>query len=107
MPIIPLKQTVTVYAPGSDDPWNPQPDPEPVTYRCRVEEGFRVVTDNQGREVTSSARILFDKYPPALTPAHRIVYVDEYGNERTYRPLNGGPKRMLSGKPIITVVYVN
>jgi hypothetical protein len=105
MPIIPLKQTVTVYAPGHNDPWNPQPDPEPVTYRCRVEEGFRVVTDDQGREVTSSARILFDKYP-SFPPAARIKYTDEYGITKVYRPINGGPKRMLSGKPVLTVVYV-
>jgi len=105
MPIIPLKQRVTVYAPGHDDPWNPQPDPEPVEYRCRIEEGFQVVTDAHGQEVTASARIYFDKYPN-LSPGARIEYTDEHGNARTYEPINGGPKRMLSSKPILTVVYV-
>lgn len=106
MPIIPLKQTVTVYPPGHDDPWNPEPGGDPVTYKCRIQEGFRVVTDSHGREVVSSAQIYFDKYPP-ISPAHVIEYTDEYGDARQFRPINGGPKRMLSGKPILTVVYVS
>ncbi|QNK54562.1 hypothetical protein [Paenibacillus sp. PAMC21692] len=104
MALIPLKQTITVYPPGNDDPWNPVPT-VPFTLRCRFQEGVEVVTDEHGREVVSSAQIFFDKFPD-ITAAHTFRYTDESEIERSYDVASIGRKRWLNGKAILTVVYV-
>src|SRR6185312_4006684 len=105
MAMIPLKQTVTVYPPGNDDPWNPTPAAEPFELLCRFQEGTEVVTDVHGKDAVSSAQIFLDKYAD-VSVAHTIRYTAEDGVERTYSPINVGRKRWLNGKAILTVVYV-
>lgn len=101
---IPLRQSVTVYPPGSDDPWNPEPA-EPFMLQCRFQENTEVVRNQHGAEVVSSAQIFLDKYAP-VTVNHTFEYVDESGTTTKYTPHNVARKRWLNGKAILTVVYV-
>ena len=101
---VPLRQTVTVYPPGSDDPWNPE-QADPFTLKCRFQEATEIVRNQHGEEVVSSAQIFLDKFA-AVTVNHVFKYTDETGEERTYYPHNVARKRWLSGKAILTVVYV-
>ncbi|MFF2886642.1 hypothetical protein [Paenibacillus sp. NPDC057967] len=105
MALIPLKQTVTVYPPGDNDPWNPLPPANPFTLRCRFQEGTEVVTDQHGRDVVSSAQIYFDRYAPVKSD-YEYEYTDESGETVRYRTVNTGRKRWLNGKAVLTVVYV-
>lgn len=104
MAMIPLKQTITVYPPGNDDPWNPTPT-DPYELRCRFQEGVEVVSDVHGKDAVSSAQIFLDKYAD-VSVAHTVKYTAEDGVERTYNPINVGRKRWLNGKTLLTVVYV-
>ena len=102
---LPLRQQITVYKPGHNDGWNPVPDSDPVTYKCRFQETVKVVKDDTGSEVVSTAQVFFDQYPN-VTAAHVFRYLDEHGSEKEYRPVNVSPKRWLNGKPVLTVVYL-
>jgi hypothetical protein len=104
MALIPLKQTITVTPPGSDDPWDPQPS-VPYTLKCRVQEGTKLVRNSNGQEVISVAQIYLDKLAE-ITLSDRISYTDENGNVREFIPLAIEVKRNLGGKPILTVINV-
>jgi len=104
MAMIPLRQTINVYPPDNDDPWDPTPA-EPFTIKCRFQENIEKVRNQHGAEVVSSAQIFLDKFAP-VTVNHSFEYVDESGTKITYKPHNVARKRWLNGKAILTVVYV-
>jgi len=107
MALIPLKQTIAVYPPGTDssDPWNPAPPPESFTLRCRYQEETQRVRNQHGDEVVSAAQIYLDKFAN-VTVNHEFSYTDESGKTTRYKPHNVARKRWLNGKAILTVVYV-
>jgi len=102
---ISLRQTVTVYPPDSDDPWNPSEGADPFPLKCRFQEGTAVITDQHGREAVSSAQIFLDKFSQ-VSAASEYEYVDETGTARRYTTITTARKRWLNGKTILTVVYV-
>lgn len=104
MAMIPLKQAITIYPPGADDPWNPEPA-IPFTLKCRFQESNEVVRNQHGAEVVASAQIFLDKFAE-VTVNHTFEYEDESGTKTTYTPHNVARKRWLNGKTILTVVYV-
>lgn len=104
MALVPLRQYVTVYPPGNDDPWNPIPT-VPFTLKCRFQESIEVVRNQYGAEVVSSAQIFLAK-DAEVTVNHTFEYEDESGIKTTYTPHNVQPKRWLNGAPILKVVYV-
>lgn len=104
MALIPLRQSITVYPPGNDDPWNPEPS-VPFALKCRFQESIEVVRNQHGAEVVSSAQIFLAK-DAEVTVNHTFVYEDENGTKTTYTPHNVTRKRWLNGKSILTVVFV-
>lgn len=105
MPLIPLKQTVTIHPYIGLNDWGEPQYGTPYTLKCRISEGTKLVRSFAAQEVVSTAQIYFDKLVN-LNPEDLIVYVDENGKERRYKPISVEVKRALNGKPIMTVVNV-
>lgn len=105
MPIIPMKQTVTVTKADATDEWS-RPIPGAVlTYRTRVTEETKVVTNQVGEEAVASLRITFDKLAD-ISYDDAITYTNELGVTVERTPIRIEVKRGLGGKPMLTEVYV-
>lgn len=105
MPIIPMRQEITVIKPGGRDKWNqPMPGVE-YTYRAHVMETVDTVANQYGEEVVTTLRIYIDKLPD-ISYDDAIRYVNELGVTVERKPVRIEPKRMVGGKPLLTVVYV-
>lgn len=115
MPIIPMKQTVTIRRKGESDRWgNETTPPTTFTMKCRIQEGAKLTrrtsqqpgaTQTLSEEVVSSAQILFDKFTD-IRLTDEILYTDESGNERVYLPININRTRGPNGKAWLTEVEV-
>ncbi|QVY62986.1 hypothetical protein [Cytobacillus gottheilii] len=115
MPIMPLKQTVTIRREGEVDRWgNELTPPTEFTIKCRVQEGAKLTrrtsqqsgaTQVLSEEVVSSAQIFFDKFAD-IRLDDEILYTDESGNQRTYVPINIKRTRGMNGKAMLTEVEV-
>jgi hypothetical protein len=115
MPMVPMKQTVTIRRKGELDGWGNEVTPATTfTLKCRIEEGAKLTrrtTQQSGasqtlsEEVVSAAQILFDKFAD-IRLTDEILYTDESGNTGTYLPININRVRGLNGKTIMTEVEV-
>lgn len=105
MPIIPLKQSITVVRYGDIDEWGGGNVKETLIFRARVDEKTQVVQNQFGDELVSSAEIMLDKLAD-IRYDDDIVYEDELGREIKRKPLRIEPLRGINGKAILTVVYV-
>lgn len=100
-----MRQTVTVTKAGASDGWG-QPKPgESVEYKARVTDEVKVVKNNLGKEAVSSMTILIDKLPD-ISYDDTITFVNELGVTIKRKPIAIQPKRMLSGRAVITEVNV-
>lgn len=106
MPIIPLRQDVTV-SPfiGSDPDWNTPVYGEDYEMKCRFSEGVKLVRDRNGAEVASVGTFYFDKIP-RISINDLFTFTNENNDELTYTPIAIAVKRAINGKPILTEVNV-
>ncbi|WP_404351672.1 hypothetical protein LG311_10270 [Sutcliffiella horikoshii] len=117
MPIVPMKQTITVtraltdYVDGSPrlDEWgNPIPD-DIFTLKCRVDEGTRLSEsrssglNRDGETAVSTVRILFDKLAD-IQYTDLLSFENELGEKITGKPKEINVRRNVGGKPILTEV---
>lgn len=103
--MIPLKQTVELTKAGGLDEWG-QPVPgRTQTLKCRIDQASKAVKTQEGREVLSSAEILF-KGLVAVNYGDALEWKDEAGNKHTMSPLTIAVIRDLAGKPVFTKVVV-
>lgn len=121
MPLVPMKQTVTITPAVLEPDGTPQTDDwgrpvygTPYTLKCRVQEGAKLVRSTSGaggvhgvasQEVVSVARIMFDKLVN-ISMSDMITFTDENGIVKTYTPISVEIVRGLNGKAILTVVNV-
>lgn len=106
MAIIPLKQTIKIERPGERDSWGrPIRQPESMTLKCRVDEGSQTVQNSIGEEVVVSLEIKLDKLAD-VRYSDEIEYTNELGNTVKRKPTRIDVIRMISGKPVMTVVFV-
>lgn len=105
MPIVPMKQTITVTKAGASDGWGNVADGEVLTLKARVVEETKVIPAPGGREAVASLRITLDKLAD-ITYDDTITYTNENGVTVERKPLSIDVKRGISGKPILTEVYV-
>ncbi|MGG0757560.1 hypothetical protein [Brevibacillus laterosporus] len=119
MPLVPMRNKITVYPALLDDEGNPKTDEwdrpvygDPFSLRCRIQEKTKLVRaqTNQGgvhgvtsQEVVSSAQVLCDKLAP-ISISDRVEFTDELGRVRQYSPLAIEIRRNISGKPNLTEV---
>lgn len=113
MPMIPMKQTVTIRREVNEDEWGEGVATE-FTLKCRITEGAKLVrrTSSAGgpasissEQVVTAATIAFDKMPD-IRLTDEIYYTDELGNQRFYQPINIETIRGPNGKPWLTEVNV-
>ncbi|KMJ58080.1 hypothetical protein AB685_14835 [Bacillus sp. LL01] len=109
MPIVPMKQTITVQRGGGLDEWgNPIPG-ELITMNCRVDEGTRLSAsrsgglDRNGETAVSFVRILLDKLAD-IRYDDILTFTNELGEEITGKPKEINVRRNVGGKPILTEV---
>lgn len=111
MPLVPLKQEVTVVRPGVTDKWGRTTDPTEFTLKCRFSEETKMTRRTSSTaqvtssEVVSTATILFDKFTD-IQYADVIKYTDESDKTRQYEPINIKRLRDFGGKVLFTVVEV-
>ncbi|MEV5028505.1 hypothetical protein [Paenibacillus sp. LPE1-1-1.1] len=105
MPVIPMKQTVTVTKAGALDGWAEPTPGEEITYKARVTEETKVVTNSIGEEAVTSLRITLDKLAD-ISYDDVITYTNELDVTVARKPLKIEPKRMLNGRAIVTEVFV-
>lgn len=105
MPLIPLKQTVTIYPSGGMNEYGEPVGGTPYTLKCRVQEGVKLVRDKDGREVVSVAQIFFDNLV-SISLNDQIEFTDENNVTHRFSPISIEVKRGLNGKPLLTVVNV-
>lgn len=110
MPIVPMRQTITVKRGGTLDDWgNATPD-QTFTLKCRIDEGSQVRTyrsagTTDSEVVVATARIMLDKLAD-IRETDIIAFTNELGQtfERTPKEIN--VKRGPGGKPMLTEVVV-
>lgn len=105
MAVIPLKQTALVHKPAIVDDWGEVTAQPPFTLKCRADEKTEVVKNPQGSEVVSGVQLMFDKLPN-ITYDDVIEYINELGVAVKRKPVKIEPIRMVSGKPMLTAVYL-
>lgn len=105
MPIIPMKQTVIVTKATELDGWAEPTPGEEITYKARVTEETKIVTNAVGEEAVTSLRILFDRLAD-VSYDDVITYTNELDVTVKRKPLSIAPKRMLNALAIVTEVFV-
>jgi hypothetical protein len=105
MPIVPMKQEITVTKSAGIDGWGNAIAGDILTLKARVVEETKVVTAPSGREAATSLRITLDKLAD-ITYDDTITFTNENGVTVERKPLNITVKRGISGKPMLTEVYV-
>lgn len=105
MAIIPLKQSVTITRPGLDSGWGHAAPGEVIPLKARVVEETRVVKNEVGEEVISSMSAIFDKLP-SISYGDILTFTNEFGVTVSRKPLSIEPRRGISGKAVLTEVFV-
>jgi len=100
-----MKQEITVTKASELDGWAAPTPGEEITYKARVTEETKIVTNSAGEEAVTSLRILLDKLAD-ISYDDTITYTDEFGVTVARRPLSIAPKRMLNARAIVTEVFV-
>lgn len=113
MPLIPMKQNVTITRKSDEDEWG-DGTTEIFSLKCRIDEGAKLVRRTTGssgaaaissEEVVTAATITFDKLAD-IRLTDELRYTDELGVTRVYQPLNIEVVRNIAGKPVLTEVNV-
>lgn len=102
MAVIPLKQKIAVERAGVKDEWG-ESLRESLTFKCRVDEGAKLVKNRAGAEVVSSAQILLDKIADVRYDDY-ISYTNELGDTIREQPISISVIRNIAGKPLLTEV---
>lgn len=105
MPIVPMKQIITVNKAAGTDGWGDVVAGDILTLKARVVEETKVITASSGREAVTSLHITLDKLAE-VTYDDTITFTNENGVTVERKPLSITVKRGISGKPILTEVYV-
>lgn len=104
MALIPLKDSITVTPITVSDGWGTETQATSVTYKCRIDEGTKLVRDQQGAEVVSNTQILLDK-KVAVSYNDDITWKDAVtGETRTEKPIEISAIKDFSSKVLFTKV---
>lgn len=106
MPIIPLKQTVEhAKLIGTDPDYGDPIYADPVSLKCRFQEGAKLVRNQHGDEVVSMGTFLLNKLVE-VGLSDTLTFTNELGTATTHTPIAISVKRDVSGKPLFTEVNV-
>jgi hypothetical protein len=117
MPLIPMKQVISVRRAQLDAEGNPVLDvygnpvyDAPFDLPCRVDEGSQVIaTQSEGttssKTAVAEARIMLDKLTE-VRYTDELTFTNELGIAITRNPKQIDVKRGVGSKPLLTEVYV-
>jgi hypothetical protein len=105
MPIIPLKQKVTVFRSGGVDDWGYELPGTTIEMKARVDEKTETVVTPAGEEAVTGVQITLNKLAD-IRYSDEISYIDELGRKTKRKPVKIEPIRGINGKAILTVVYL-
>ncbi|UNL92767.1 hypothetical protein CPY53_03980 [Paenibacillus polymyxa] len=105
MPLISMRQTITITKAAKSSGWGHSSPGAELTVTARVSEQTKTVTNQFGDETVSSMTILIDKLAD-VSYDDEITYTNELGVTIKRKPIAIQPKRGLSGKALITEVNV-
>jgi hypothetical protein len=110
MPLIPMRQMITVKRGGAVDEWGNQAPGTTFELKCRIDEGstlskVRSQGVNKGEDVVADAKILLDKLAD-IRYSDMISFTNELGETIERRPKEINVKRGVSGKPMLTEVLI-
>lgn len=107
MPIIPLKQKVSIRKLISEDldGWSTKVYADPVEYKVRATESEEIVTNQLGEERKSELKLYFNKFTD-VTYQDEVTFTNERGETIVRPPLSIRPIRLISGKPTLTKIYL-
>lgn len=103
MPIVPMKELCIATEPGEVDAWGNSTGENPITYKCRIKEGTKLVRNQSGAEVVSNTRILLDK-AVVIKYDYDVTYTDATGEVVTRKPIAIRFIKNISSKVILTEV---
>lgn len=116
MPIVPMKQKIKLVKAEVKNKFGDATYPSiPTLLPCRFVEKQEVikaysagVSNNQAlaADLVSSAQIYLDRFVK-VDFNDKILYTDESGQERSYKPVKVEVKRDFGGKALLTVVHVS
>jgi hypothetical protein len=110
MPIIPMKQKITVSRGGALDEWGNPTAGTTFELSCRIDEGstlskVRSEGVSKGEETIADARIILDKLAD-IRYTDTISFTNELGETITRQPKEINVKRGIGGKPIMSEVLI-
>lgn len=114
MALIPLNQEIKIYrSTGELDRWGNPIQSEPFRLKCRVSEESKLMRvragDGSGTSgveiVTYKIRILLDGIAD-IQYDDDIEYTDELGRVLRGKPKEIVVRRLISGKPVMTEVFI-
>lgn len=105
MALIPLKDSATITKVNGADPWDGASNGASVTHKCRIDEGTKLVRNQNGEEVVSNTQILFDRIV-AVAYSDDVSWTDASGVLRKRKPTAIGVIKDIASKPLFTEVYV-
>ncbi|MEC1023572.1 hypothetical protein [Bacillus paralicheniformis] len=112
MAIVPMRQIVTIQRDGTGelDRWGNPVNTQPITLKCRVDEGSQITSSRssgviKSEEDVATARILIDKLAD-IRYTDTVSFTNELGETIKRKPKEINVKRHISGKPILTEVIV-
>jgi hypothetical protein len=103
MALIPLKDSISVTKPSGTDDWG-QPIPGVSnTYDCRIDEGTKLVRNQNGAEVVVNTHIMIGG-GVAVSYDDDVTWTDSTGVERTKNPVSIGTIKDIASKVLFTEV---
>ncbi len=110
MPVVPMRQTITVTRGGALDDWGNPTAGEVLTLKCRIDEGssvrqYRSAGTTNSEVVVATARILLDKLAD-IRETDTISFTNELGQTIERMPKEINVKRDVGGNPMLTEVVV-
>lgn len=105
MALIPLKDTVIITEAGVIDAWGNVTPGASIEYKCRINEGTRLVRDQNGQEVVSNTEIMLEG-AKAVNYDNDVTWTDASGVQRTRKPIAISTIKDIASKVLFTVVSV-
>lgn len=110
MPLIPMKQDIVIERGEKLNEFAKAIPDQFIEHKARVDEGtflveYRATSNVTSREVVAKAKILLDKLQD-VRYEDTIVYTNELKQTIRGKPKKINVKRSMSGKPILTEVFV-
>ncbi|MEN2464911.1 hypothetical protein [Ornithinibacillus sp. JPR2-1] len=110
MPVVPMKQDIIIERGETINDYGKTIPDQIIEHKARVDEGtflveYRASSNVTSKEVVAKAKILLDKLQD-VRYEDTISYTNELNETIKGKPKKINVRRHLSGKPILTEVFI-